>query len=96
MGKAEIIVLLISVDFINSKFCYEKEMSKALDRHSDGEARVVPIILRNCLWKHTPLQTLKALPEDGKPIASWEDEDDAMTLVAEGIRSVVADLRETA
>lgn len=95
MEKADICLLLVSSDFISSKFCYEKEMQVALEREEAGEARVIPIILRDCLWRHTPLQVLKVLPEDGKAIASWPNEDQAMTLVAEGVSRAAKDMQSS-
>src|SRR4051794_33275351 len=48
---ADIILLLVSPDFINSDYCYETEMQKALERRNAGECRVVPVFLRACDWK---------------------------------------------
>ena len=54
-----------------------------------GEARVVPIILRSCDWLNSPLQKLKALPKDGKPVEKWRRRDDAYLSIAEGVREIV-------
>jgi hypothetical protein len=54
LSDADIIFLLVSVDFINSKYCYDTELTRAIERHNDGSVRVIPIILRDCLWKHSP------------------------------------------
>src|SRR5690349_5863095 len=50
LERASIILLLISADFLASDYCYDKEMTRALERHKQGEARVIPIILRPCDW----------------------------------------------
>ena len=89
LEKADIVLLLISIDFINSKYCYEMELQTAMERNSKGDAVVVPIILRNCLWHNTPFAKLQALPKDGRAVTSFEDRDDALTTVAEGIRQIV-------
>ncbi|MBI3799981.1 MAG: toll/interleukin-1 receptor domain-containing protein, partial [Deltaproteobacteria bacterium] len=68
---AEVILLLVSADFIASDYCYEIEMKGALERHEKGEARVVPIIVRPCRWQTAPFGRLQALPKDGKPMTSW-------------------------
>lgn len=89
LRTADIILLLISIDFINSKYCYEKELETAMVRNDSDDAVVVPIILRQCLWHHTPFAKLQALPKDGKAVNSFNDRDAALTAVAEGIRQVV-------
>lgn len=95
LDSADIILLLVSIDFINSKYCYDIELDRALERHEAGQCRVVPVILRGCLWQHSPFSKLQALPRDGKPAASWEDLDEALATVAEGIRVVAEDLLAT-
>lgn len=93
LESAEVILLLISADFIASDYCYEKEMMRALQRHKKGEARTIPIILREVDWKEMPFSSLQALPKDGKAIRTWDDRDKAFAEVARGIRQVVEQLR---
>jgi serine/threonine protein kinase len=90
--KAELILLLISANFLASDYCYGKEMKRALERHEAGEARVVPIILSPVDWHSSPLGKLLALPTDGRPITTWPQRDAGFLSVALGIRSVVDDL----
>src|SRR4051812_19255899 len=54
LEEADVVLLLVSVDFISSDFCYEIEMSRALERHREGNARVIPILIRDCHWKDAP------------------------------------------
>ncbi len=89
LNEAEIILLLISPDFMDSDYCYGKEMKRAIERHERGEARVIPVILRSVYWQSTPFHKLQALPIDSNPVKSWLDEDVAFFNVAEGIREVV-------
>lgn len=86
---ADIILLLISPDFIASNYCYDVEVKRALERHQIGDARVIPIILRHVDWIHAPFSKLQALPKDANPITSWSDEDKAFLDVIEGIRRAV-------
>ncbi len=44
LNEAQIILLLVSPDFLGSDYCYSIEMRRALERHERGEARVIPII----------------------------------------------------
>jgi hypothetical protein len=92
LEKASHILLLVSIDFITSAYCYDVELERALERHAKGEAVVVPIVVRNCLWQHTPFAKLQALPKDAKAISSWGDRDDAFTTVAESIRQIAEQL----
>ncbi len=92
LNVADVILLLISVDFINSDFCYQIELEKAMERHEGDEARVIPIILRACLWNHTPFAKLQALPTSAKAVTSWPDIDGAMTDIARGVEVVARDL----
>ncbi|WP_173920613.1 toll/interleukin-1 receptor domain-containing protein [Pseudidiomarina piscicola] len=87
--EADIVVLLVSADFIASNYCYEREMSVALQRHKDNEAVVIPIILRDVDWHSTPLGKLNALPTDGKPVMMHGNQDAAFADVARGIRRLV-------
>lgn len=91
LNASDIILLLISPNFIRSDYCYDVEMLRALDRHKAGEARVIPIILRPVDWKDTPIGELQALPVNGKPITTWRNRDEAFTDVVRGIKAVIAD-----
>ena len=86
LQSANIILLLISSDFIDSNYCYDIEMQKAMELHNAGRAAVVPIIIRPCLWTDTPFAKLQALPKDGKPVSKWSNLDDAWLSVAEGLK----------
>jgi hypothetical protein len=90
LNTADVILLLISSDFLASDYCYEIEKSRALERQQDGSAVVIPIILRSCEWKQTALSDLKCLPLDALPITKWPDRDDAFLNVVEGIRRAIS------
>jgi hypothetical protein len=89
LSNADIIIMLLSQDFIASYYCYEKELAIALERETKGLAKVIPVILRKCDWKNTPLKDLVALPTDGKHVLSWEDKDEAYFNIKVGIEEVV-------
>lgn len=92
LERADIILLLVSADFIASDYCYDVEMKRALERYDAGEARVIPVILRDVNWHSAPFGKLQALPKDGKPVRKWPDKDTAWRNVAEGIEKVVEQL----
>jgi hypothetical protein len=87
--RADIILLLVSASFIASDYCFSKEMERAMERHRLGDARVVPVIVKNCDWQSAPFGKLRAVPKDGKAITSWANPDDAYTDVAREIRALV-------
>jgi hypothetical protein len=93
LKTADIILLLISADFFASDYCMDIEVTTALQRHADEEARVIPVIVRATDWKRAPFGKLQALPTHGKPITSWSNRDEAFLDVAQGIREVAETLR---
>lgn len=92
LDSADLVLLLISPDFLNSEYCYCKEMKRALARHAMGEAQVVPVILRPVDWEKAPFAHLQAVPKDGKPITRWADRDEGFLDAAKGIRRVAEEL----
>jgi hypothetical protein len=92
MHKADIILLLVSADFNNSEYIWKEELTHAMERHENGTARVVPVILRKCEWKDMPYAKLQALPKGAKPVTEFPDKDDAYTDIASGIRILVDSL----
>jgi hypothetical protein len=92
LEHAAIILLLVSADFLASKYCCDVEIKRAMERHDAGTARVIPVILRSVDWHTAPFGKLQALPTDGKPVTSWKNRDEAFTNVARGIREAVKDL----
>lgn len=94
LEKANIILLLISADFNNSEYIWNKELASALKRHDKGTARVIPIILRKCEWQDMPYAKLQALPTGAKAVTEFSDKDEAFTDIASGIRLSVNDMLE--
>ena len=89
LAVADIILLLISADFNASDYIWKQELATAMQRHEKGEARVIPIILRQCEWADMPYAKLQALPANATPVSEFADRDLAYTEIAKGIRKVV-------
>lgn len=85
LEAADLIILLISSDFINSGYCFGLEMKRALERHQTGAARVIPVIARPCHWNAMPFASIQALPAEAKPITTWGDRDSAYLSVVQGV-----------
>lgn len=96
INKAQIIVFLLSPDFIASKECMKEwRQAKILASDNPGLFRI-PIIVRNCSWKDLlEGDDLKALPDDGTPVSTFLDNDEAWDQVYEGIKLVINQLRNT-
>lgn len=92
IDKAEIILLLISPDFLASDYCTEIEMDAAIRKHIERTGFVIPIILRHAEgWEdHGPkvckLGDIQSLPTNGRPVTDYENHDHAWALVTKGIR----------
>lgn len=92
LESSDIILLLVSADFLASDYCYDLEMARAMERHAERTARVIPIILRKCDWSDAPFGKLQALPKDAKPVKGWADQDEAFADIVEGIKKAIAQL----
>jgi tetratricopeptide (TPR) repeat protein len=90
--QAQIVLLLISSDFLASEYCYDVEMKRALERHEHGEARVIPIFLRPVDWEGAPFGKLQGLPTDTRPVTTWKNRDEAFENIAKGIRAAATEL----
>jgi molecular chaperone DnaK len=93
LNTAHIVLLLISPDSLASEYCYGVEMTTAMERHSKGEARVIPIILRPAHFQRTPFSKLQFLPTDARPITNWPTHDDAFLDIINGIEKAIEEIR---
>ena len=94
LNSADIILLLISADFLASQYCYDIEMKQAIARHEAGDARVIPIILRPVDWSGAPFGKLQAFPTNAKAVTAWSNQDKAFTNIAQGIRQAAKEMSE--
>lgn len=96
IDSADVILLLVSPDFIASDYCYEREMKRALEQHEHREAKVIPVILRPCDWHDLPFGRLLAMPRDGRPITMWPNLDEAFLDVVTAIKRALKELGQSA
>jgi hypothetical protein len=92
LNNADIILLLISPDFVASDYCSNIELAQAVKRHENGEAIIVPVILEPCDWSWLPFAKFQAFPKDGKAITTWGNQNEAFLDVAMGLRKVAQEL----
>ncbi|AUT01518.1 hypothetical protein CLI64_14595 [Nostoc sp. CENA543] len=95
LNIADIVLLLVSANFLASDYCYDKEMMRAMERHEHKEARVIPIILKPVDWNDTPFSKLQALPKNAKPVTTWANQDEAFLDIATGIRRVAEEIAKS-
>jgi internalin A len=91
--QADLILLLVSADFVSSDYCWDIEMKMALERHEKGEAKVVPIIIRECQWHKAPFAKLEPLPKDGNAVKESPSRDRAWKTIADGIEEASLEIR---
>ena len=92
VNSAKVILLLVSPHFVASNYSNDVEVKRALERHEEGTARVIPVILRPVDWTLEPYSKLQALPKDAKPVTTWSNRDEAFLDIAKGIRAVIGTL----
>jgi len=89
LRSAQIILLLISSDYLASDAQYEDEMKQALERHQREEVHVIPIILRPCDWQSSPFADLQRLPRNGTPVVRWDNQDEAFLSIVQELRLII-------
>jgi len=88
LSSADIILLLISADFLSSDYIWNNELPRAMQRHEAGEAKVIPIILRPVEdFGMMPFSKLQSLPTNATPVTKWPDPQEAFVNIARGIRA---------
>ncbi|MEJ7738024.1 MAG: toll/interleukin-1 receptor domain-containing protein [Chitinophagaceae bacterium] len=92
LKSANIILLLVSSDFLASDYCYNVEMKEAMRMHKERQAVVIPVILRPCDWQDTLFGELLATPKDGKPVIKFPGLDEAFLEINNEIKRVVSTL----
>lgn len=93
--NCDLFLAMVSPDFLASNYCYETEMTKAMQQDASGTTRIVPIIVEPCDWKSTPLRQYKALPRDGKPISEWHNANTGFLDIVNELRRIVTGTDKT-
>jgi hypothetical protein len=90
LQNADIILFLLSASFLNSDYCYDIEVKSAIKKYKEGNVLIIPVIIRPCDWKESPLGKFQALPKDGKAITLWPNDDQAWMDVVNGIKKAIS------
>lgn len=87
LKTADIIIILISISFINNEEIWGKEITDVIMRHKRDEAKVIPILIRECFWQNMPFSDLNILPNKSKPVSKYENQDLAWVEVVKEIEN---------
>ena len=74
LHQSDIILLLVSANFVATDYCYDEEMIAAIALHEQGKAQVIPIIVTPFDFEDMPFAKLNFLPSKAKPISLYTDE----------------------
>ncbi|NAS89268.1 hypothetical protein C4E24_05960 [ANME-1 cluster archaeon AG-394-G21] len=92
IAKASVAVLLVSADFLTSKFILSKEIPDLLERRDKEGLRIYPVIIKPCAWKQVKwLARMNLRPKDGRPIlggSEFQIETD-LTAIADEITGII-------
>lgn len=92
LADADIVLLLLSADFMAEDALMEGDAANALARHRIGTMRVIPIRLRPVDLEGTEIDELSSLPSNGRPVSDWDNKDSAFTDIAGGVRTAIRNL----
>ncbi len=73
LRQADIFILLVSDDFLTSDYVNQVELPKALELHQAGKATVLPVIVKECMWKYTQISRFQIIAHNGRPISTKRD-----------------------
>lgn len=90
--EANIILLLVSSDFLHTDSWHTPELREVIGHDGAGERRVIPVILRPCAWEKSPLGRLSPLPGRARPVTSYPNQSEAFAEIAKGIRVAAREL----
>ncbi|MGB1205825.1 MAG: COR domain-containing protein, partial [Chitinophagales bacterium] len=97
MQEADIVLLLISIDFLTNKELWEKEIKAALQREEEGKTRVIPIIVRQCEWERKEIFSFaenEPLPKNRLHLSRWPDADEFWSEISSGVHRLVKQPRQ--
>jgi hypothetical protein len=92
LASSDLVIVMISADFLASNYAYGRELRLALNLHDQERVHLLPVIGRNCKWQNLPFARLQVLPEGAVAINSWQSRDDAFVSVVLGVERVAREI----
>ena len=91
LSTCNIAILLISANFLTSKFIIGQEVPRLLERRQNEGVRMIPLIIKPCAWQKVAwLKPIQARPKDGRPLSGGNDHQIDTDLAA--LANEIADL----
>jgi hypothetical protein len=92
LATADVVILLVTPDFVASAYCFEEELPEILRRNEQEGLRVLPVLVKAVDLANLPIGRFQGFPADLRPISSWRYADDAWLQVARGVRTVAEEV----
>lgn len=90
LGEAQIVLFLVSADFMASEYIKDVEIKKTMERHNSGLVKIIPVIVRPCDFKALPIGKYQALPKGAVPIIDWPSQDAAYMDIVNQVRKMLS------
>lgn len=90
--NADIVIFLVTPDFLGSDYAFNVEMRIILRRLKEKKAKVIPVILSAADWRNSPLVNLEPLPSNGQPLTDWANIEAGFTDIIDGIEKICQSL----
>lgn len=94
LKRARIIILLLSNDFLQSSYCMDRELPRAMERQARGECELIPIVIRACRYDKLDLGKIQAILPKGKPIDEHDKKDPAWEAVTRKLDLVLRRIKK--
>lgn len=92
LAAADVVILLVTPDFVASAYCFEKELPEALRRNAEDGVRILPVHVKSVDLVNLPFGRFQGLPTELRPITAWRDADEAWLQVARGVRAAAEEI----
>lgn len=94
LDTSDIVLFLLSSDFLASTYINEVEIERTIERHKKGEVLIVPIFVRPCDFESSALNEFQGVPRDAKFIANWESVDSAFLEVTKELKKLIQNFKQ--
>ena len=94
LENADVLLFLISFDFVASDYINDVEIKKAMTRYEERKVKIIPIIIRPCDLKESGISRFQGLPKGAKPITTWDNEDEAWLDVNKGLKRLFDSMKK--
>jgi len=94
LTNSDIVIFLISSDFLASEYINEIEIKETISRHKASEVYLAPIFLRPCDFESSILSSFQGVPRDAKFITTWDCIDSAFLSVVQELKKIISEFKK--